>query len=246
MRDRRWCQGNLQHLRLLDAAGLHWVSRLQLLMGASAYLTSPLWLLLLAGGLLQMLGLGAPIGDLATPAWLIGITVLLLFGSKLLALIWAAFDRDLVDRLGGWRAIWRGVAADIPFSILAAPIMMASQCLAIVDILAGRPSGWAPQRRESSGVAVSDAFEHYRWHVMLGLVFWLVVMPDLHSGMWQLPVALSLLGAPWFAAWTSRTDWAERAASRGLFAFDPGEPAAAPFVFPSQRQPVPAVGLATV
>src|SRR3546814_19675464 len=43
VRDRRWCQGNLQHLRLLRGSGFHWVNRLQLLMGASAYLTSPLW-----------------------------------------------------------------------------------------------------------------------------------------------------------------------------------------------------------
>src|SRR3546814_9741295 len=32
VRDRRWCQGNLQHLRLLRGSGFHWVNRLQLLM----------------------------------------------------------------------------------------------------------------------------------------------------------------------------------------------------------------------
>src|SRR6185436_7590106 len=58
IRDRRWCQGNLQHLRLLDTAGLHWVSRLQLLMGASSYLTAPLWLLLLVVGALQSFRIG--------------------------------------------------------------------------------------------------------------------------------------------------------------------------------------------
>ena len=31
-RDRRWCQGNLQHARVLAAAGLHWVSRLHLVL----------------------------------------------------------------------------------------------------------------------------------------------------------------------------------------------------------------------
>jgi membrane glycosyltransferase len=36
IRDRRWAQGNLQHLRLLDATGFHWTSRLHLLIGASA------------------------------------------------------------------------------------------------------------------------------------------------------------------------------------------------------------------
>ncbi len=44
-RDQRWCQGNLQHLRLILSAGIHPVSRLHLSMGAMSYLSSPLWLL---------------------------------------------------------------------------------------------------------------------------------------------------------------------------------------------------------
>ena len=46
-RDRRWCQGNLQHSSVLFGASLHWVSRLHLAIGALSYLTSPLWLLFL-------------------------------------------------------------------------------------------------------------------------------------------------------------------------------------------------------
>ncbi len=40
VRDRRWCQGNLQHVAVLPARGLHWVSRLHLHAPASAP-TSP-------------------------------------------------------------------------------------------------------------------------------------------------------------------------------------------------------------
>ena len=43
-RDHRWFQGNLQHLGLITAKGLSPMSRLQLLMGCMAYLSSPLWL----------------------------------------------------------------------------------------------------------------------------------------------------------------------------------------------------------
>ena len=46
-RDRRWCQGNLQHLAVLPARGLHWVSRLHLLTGIGSYITAPLWLMFL-------------------------------------------------------------------------------------------------------------------------------------------------------------------------------------------------------
>ena len=51
-RDRRWCQGNLQHLAVLPARGLHWVSRLHLLTGIGSYLTAPLWLMFLVFGIL--------------------------------------------------------------------------------------------------------------------------------------------------------------------------------------------------
>ena len=54
-RDRRWCQGNMQHLALLRARGLRPISRLHMLIGIFSYLTSPLWLLFLLIGLLASL-----------------------------------------------------------------------------------------------------------------------------------------------------------------------------------------------
>ncbi|WP_372614492.1 glucans biosynthesis glucosyltransferase MdoH, partial [Halomonas sp.] len=55
-RDRRWTQGNLQHLRLLDVPELHGMNRLHFLLGAMAFLSSLLWLgVLVAGSLDAML-----------------------------------------------------------------------------------------------------------------------------------------------------------------------------------------------
>ena len=244
IRDRRWCQGNLQHLRLLDASGLHWISRLQLLMGASSYLTSPLWLLLLSVGAVESLRVGGPIASTETPTWLIAVTVMLLFGTKLLALIWALFDRPLVRSLGGWRGILLGMLAEIPLSILVAPIMMASQCRSIIEILSGRQSGWRPQRRDTDGLTIAEAFEFYTPHVLLGLPFWLMTMGDLGTGIWQLPVTIGLLGSPFIAAWTSRADWGARLARYGLFAADPGEELAEQLEASPSLVPAPALAAA--
>ncbi|WP_404713628.1 glucans biosynthesis glucosyltransferase MdoH [Sphingomonas sp. MMS24-J13] len=221
VRDRRWCQGNIQHLRLLDTAGLHWISRLQLLMGASAYMTSPLWLLMLLVGLYQGTMIGAPMADSGTSRWLIALTVLLLFGGKAIALLWAAFDRRLVAVMGGWRAILIGVAVDVPLSIIAAPVIMASQCISIGEILAGRKSGWLPQRRDTDGIMLAEAFDHYRWHMLLGLAFWVASFSEIGGAAWGLPVALGLLGAPFFATVTSRADFGALAQSRGIFVAEP-------------------------
>lgn len=51
-RDRRWCQGNLQHMRLLAEPNLHPVSRLHLIPGVFSYVSAPIWLLLI--GLLSV------------------------------------------------------------------------------------------------------------------------------------------------------------------------------------------------
>src|ERR1700716_3083657 len=48
--DRRWAQGNFQHLRIVRAGGLPWVSRLHLAMGTYTYLASALWALSLIIG----------------------------------------------------------------------------------------------------------------------------------------------------------------------------------------------------
>jgi membrane glycosyltransferase len=52
VRDRRWCQGNLQHAAVLSGRGLHWVSRLHLLMGIGSYIAAPLWLMFLVASIL--------------------------------------------------------------------------------------------------------------------------------------------------------------------------------------------------
>jgi membrane glycosyltransferase len=221
IRDRRWCQGNLQHLRLLEMAGLHWISRVQLLMGAFGYLSSPLWLAMLVGGLFVSVRTGTPMADLGTPPWLVALTLLLLFGTRALALAAALRDPSIARRLGGWRVVLGSTFADAALSLVAAPAIMASQTLAVVNIAAGRASGWRPQRRRTDGVGLAEALDGYRWHMLLGLVFWIVSLSELGGGLWSLPVALGLLGAPFLVAVSSRVDHGTAMARRGFFSADP-------------------------
>ena len=55
IRDRRWCQGNLQHSRVMFARGLKWSTRQHFATGIFAYVASPLWLMQLVVGLLLVL-----------------------------------------------------------------------------------------------------------------------------------------------------------------------------------------------
>lgn len=51
VRDRRWCQGNLQHSRFLFARGLAMTSRIHIMSGIMAYISAVFWLMLLVTGL---------------------------------------------------------------------------------------------------------------------------------------------------------------------------------------------------
>src|SRR4029078_10997644 len=55
VRDRRWAQGNVQHLRIVGTRGLPWLSRMHLGMGAYAYFSSALWALSLLVGVILSL-----------------------------------------------------------------------------------------------------------------------------------------------------------------------------------------------
>ena len=216
VRDRRWCQGNLQHLRLLGVDGLHWVNRLQLLMGASSYITSPLWLALLLVGLAQQVA-GTNVAAVV-PAWLLAATGVLLFGPKIVAWLWLTLDRDLRDRLGGGARATATMMLEIPLSMLVAPIVMVGQTLAIGSILRGRPSGWLTQRREADGLTLGDALRLYRWHMALGAIFFVVAgVSGTATGLWTLPVTVSLLAAPITAMLLSRRDIGAFLANRRLF-----------------------------
>nr|WP_281397115.1 glucans biosynthesis glucosyltransferase MdoH [Sphingobium boeckii] len=219
VRDRRWCQGNLQHLRLLGGAGFHWINRLQLLMGASAYLTAPLWSILTMTTLLYMLGLTDPPGFSGWPLLLTGI---LLFLPKILSLALLMMDRERRERLGGARPIVRSMMFEVPLSILVAPLTMVSQTLSIIDILRGQASGWSAQRRDADGISLRDAARDYRWHMGVGALMFAALATGVDGTIWLVPIMAGLLLSPVIVMVTSRNDIGERLGQSGIFpASDP-------------------------
>jgi membrane glycosyltransferase len=204
-------------LHLLRAAGFHWVSRLQLLMGASAYLTSPLWLLLLVLGMVEQLRGNIEGTLLLSSGWLLGLTAILLFGPKFLALLTLSFEQKQLVAMGGWRRVVGSTALEIVVSIAAAPVTMLSQTMAIADILRGTKSGWMPQRRSADGLDIREVIGQYRWHVGLGVVMLATVLLGVPGTIWSLPVALGLAIAPVTVWGTARADVGRWLISRGLF-----------------------------
>ncbi len=207
VRDRRWCQGNLQHVRLLGAAGLHWVSRLHLVMGVLAYLASPFWLALLIIGSLVWPRERFAAGSAAHAAvvTVFCLTLALLAAPKLMALALALSSRSRARSFGGPGRLIAGVGLETLASLLLTPVTMVMQAVAVFDVIVGRDSGWKPQRREGAEFSAADAWRAHRGHVVLGVVGGLGAwLTDRYLLVWAGPVFLSLALSAALSFHTSR------------------------------------------
>lgn len=229
MRDRRWCQGNLQHAAVLPARGLAWTSRLHLLTGIGSYVTAPLWVLLLLTGILIALQARFvpydyfpggkslfptwPVIDPVRAMWMFIGTMAVLLAPKLLGAITVLLCTSERRGHGGASRLLLSVVIETILTGLIAPVMMLSQSGAVCEVLLGHDSGWQPQRRDDGSVPLGELARRYRRHTVLGLLLgigaWAV---SLHLALWMTPVILGLLLAIPLAALTGqrRAGWALR------------------------------------
>jgi membrane glycosyltransferase len=209
-RDRRWCQGNLQHLAVLPARKLNWVSRLHLLTGIGAYLTAPLWLIFLVLGILISLqaqfvrpeyfpkGFSLfptwPAQDPVLAAWVFLGTMGLLLLPKFLAYILLLTQTESRKQFGGGFRTLIGILLETLLSGLIAPVMMIFQSTAVGEILLGRDAGWQVQRRNDGAVPRREIIRKYALPSFIGVVMavsaYAVSLPLL---LWMAPVIVGLV-----------------------------------------------------
>ncbi len=216
-RDRRWCQGNLQHTRLLTAPNLMAWSRFVFATGIFAYLAPVIWLAFLLCSIMAPL-FAPPIDYFAIEGWrwpvipvsqtsqavLLAICVLsLLFLPKVLILLDAAL-RNRTAGFGGGLATARSVGAELLFSALSAPVFMMFNTRSVLQVITGRDGGWPAQARGDGAMTLPAAWAASRWIVASGLVVgalsaWLAP----HLLPWLAPVLLPMLASPALIAWSS-------------------------------------------
>jgi membrane glycosyltransferase len=209
-RDRRWCQGNLQHIAVLPARGLHWVSRLHLMTGIGSYLTAPIWLIFLVLGLLISLqahfvrpeyfpkGFSLfptwPAQDPVLAAWVFAATMGLLIVPKLLAYLVLISQRKERVSFGGSIRVLAAILVETVLAAIIAPSMMIFQSGAVAEILLGRDAGWQVQRRSDGEVARGEIYRKLTPPTLFGLVLGLsayaVSVPLL---LWMSPVVIGLV-----------------------------------------------------
>ena len=211
IRDQRWCRGNLQHLRLLGAKGLHPVSRFHLFQGAAAYLMSPAWFVLLV--FWALLGRDAETNVIRYfneanplfPNWppemthinsavFLVIMYSILMAPKLTAATVIACYPKAARLYGGRLAFVRAFLVEVALSIAYAPILMVQQSRAVLRGLFRRDNGWAPQARDAQQHSLRTLLAFHWVETGLGGLLVLGMASGLVS-LWLLPIAVSLLCA---------------------------------------------------
>lgn len=204
-RDKRWCQGNLQHGRLLLAPGLRFWNRYTLLQGILAYVQAPLWVVLIFLSLTdnEFALFASPEARWADLA-LLGLIGGLLFLPKLLIVLHGMVT-GRNRAFGGTLRVLRAVVFEIGFSSLLTPTLLLLQARAVGEILSGFDGGWPASNRSDGRVMLRTAIAATGWMALAGilvLVAVLVLAPDL--AVWSLLTVVPLIGAPWLVAASSR------------------------------------------
>jgi membrane glycosyltransferase len=209
IRDRRWAQGNLQHMKIIGTAGLSLASRLHLGVGIMSYLSSPLWLVMLGIGFALavqshlirpeyfnhdfQLFPSWPRFDVELMMTLFWFSMVVLLIPKLLGLIRALLSRRIRRASGGVIGVSASILLEMVLSALYAPVLMLVQSRHVFEVFMGRDSGWKPQRRDGGGTSWSDAWHYHNRHMILSCltaaIVWFLSPPLLA---WLSPALLGL------------------------------------------------------
>jgi membrane glycosyltransferase len=218
IRDRRWCQGNMQHARLLFAPGFKPLSRLHFFMGVMSFGSSPLWLLLLLSSTIatlqntQLTYSFFPSQFTMFPQWpvdrsfemlvLLVFTIGMLVVPKIISILMVCLGRDR-KKYGGVMVLASGILETL-YSALQAPIMMMLHAQFVFSVLTGNQVGWDAQERDDTGVPFKAALKTHRTIIVIGLIWGAVALfVDTAFFWWLSPILAGLVLAPWLTHWSS-------------------------------------------
>ncbi|MHB1586831.1 MAG: glucans biosynthesis glucosyltransferase MdoH [Acidiferrobacteraceae bacterium] len=232
-RDRRWCQGNLQHLRLLTVRGLNAAHRLLFVNGALSYLSSPLWFgfILLTGAESFRLGHTQTLYFSSNgffPIWpisheflflrLLASTMALLLVPRIMALALALARRPLRKGFGGARLLLSNAALELVVSSLLAPVRMWFHTRFVLLTLLGRPVQWRSPKRKDAPTRWKEALERHGIGSLVslaGAIFVYFTIAPLFW--WMLPVFAGLILSIPLSVLSSSPQLGKAARRAGLF-----------------------------
>lgn len=204
-RDLRWCQGNMQYLKLFRhpalIRGVRPMGRLQLLLAIMMYTGAPLWYAFMGLGLADLWmtaasgSATAPAADVPGFGLVIFATVMgMTFAPKLLGILDIAIRRAGRAAYGGGFRIAAGTVLETVFSLLLSPVVALAQTVFVFGLFFGKRIRWDAQEREDRRVTLGEALSGLWLQTLLGAGFLAVlaaIAPQILP--WAAPVIAGLL-----------------------------------------------------
>lgn len=233
-RDRRWAQGNLQHLKLLTVRGLHPLNRLHFLLGALAYASSFIWFLLLVLSTVDAFGQAFwphsffgpgyqlfpdwPIAKTSEIFSLLAVTLAMLILPKVGGVLLCLRDSKRRSVFGGAGRVLASAFVELLFSILIAPMMMLFHAYFVLTTLSGYNVSWTPQVRSDRSIGWREALRYVFVPTLLSVCWGAGAFFFTPQFFWWLtPVLLGLGLALPLVMWSSRASLGRILGRCGLF-----------------------------
>jgi len=210
-RDTRWCQGNLQYLKLVSLPALFPTSRMQIALAIQMFLVSPAIVLFV---IVAAISAASWPPDVAFPKvsafWFYFMFVLMYLSPKFFGVAEALLRSP--RRYGGVARILAGTVVETIFTFLIVPISMFNQTKFMVALLFGRNAGWDVQERDGYRVPWKVAAQGLWPATVFGLaVLAFLAFTAPGSIPWFLPFLAGLVLSIPFAVITSSPEVGEAA-----------------------------------
>jgi membrane glycosyltransferase len=204
-RDVRWCQGNMQYVKLFDTPGLYPMSRFQLVWAILMFLGIPAWTLMI--GLLPVAAYGAqgvanyPTG-LAIFLYVAFFTMYLM--PKIAGLIDTVLTKGGMARYGGPMRFTASAALELVFSFLQGAVSTIRTTIFMIGLAFGKSVTWGGQSRDAYGISWSTAARNLWPQTLFGVVVCGLLWPIAPAVFWwSLPLTAGYLLAIPFAVVTA-------------------------------------------
>lgn len=204
-RDVRWCQGNMQYVKLLDLPGLKPMSRFQLVWAILMFVGIPAWTLMIALSPVAAYE-ASSVADYPTG---LAIGLYLTFfamylAPKIAGLIDAVLTRGGVASFGGPLRFASSTALELVFSFLQGAVSTIRTSIFMVGLAFGRSVVWGGQSRDAYGISLRTAIENFWPQTLFGiLVCGALYAISPTAFYWSLPLTAGYLLAIPFAVVTA-------------------------------------------
>ena len=229
IRDRRWCQGNLQHTPFMFAQGFVLPTRLHIFSGLMSYLSAVFWLSLILVGLAIAIQATYvrpeyfanpslfptwPVFDSERALNLFIVSMGIVIAPKIFGWFAALINIPRCIQFGGPILLTLSTLMEMIMSALYAPILMVHQFGVVVGIFRGKDSGWMPQSRDDGALSWGSVARAHMGHTLFGIILAaisLVLSKELFY--WLLPITGGLiLSIPlsWISGGANRSKWIKK------------------------------------